>query len=405
MLPPDLAFVEACDFSDVVLGSPAHQREVERCSAYTWAHKEQRKGEAARDITVALLKGECELAAELMDKGEGYYGGNVFEAMRLRQGICAETDPKKAVALLQERLAVWPDDPLALAQFGDMLWRGEGITQDRPRARQLFRDAVQFALPSYLRAISAEQQYDRYDPQHTWFIESVEGYYWGFTERQLRLNFADPVLGPWLLPPPLYEERLKVERTIERQADPILESVKSLMADDRKAMNELGAEILLEGAYADTPALQVALADFLMQTERRALPEAMGALKGSDLECEALSFLAQAAQSSDYPALSRLSPFVEKNLRGQLTPEVLEALFADPSTSQSELFDLSGDDDKGLILAAHSFVVQFMQNGFPVPEAFDALARRVLLDVRHADNDSLVISDYWDNTLVDSSCF
>jgi len=205
------ALIEACDFSDVVIGSPAHAREVRLCRRFQDKAYDKQQRERYRELTRALYAGDCAVLAVLDSSLAKIENDDpVLYAGMLRHGLCVDVDASRAIHVLEQFLDQDPDNVIALAYLGDMLLKGEGAAQDAARAKQLFQMASLYALPNLFEAHVNMREHEGVVPKgrnRDRFYWPHEGAGWALTEFDLALNFAHPVLGPWLLPPPLAERR------------------------------------------------------------------------------------------------------------------------------------------------------------------------------------------------------
>ncbi|MEM6682313.1 MAG: hypothetical protein AAF607_08730 [Pseudomonadota bacterium] len=397
---------EACDFSDVVLGSPAHEREMRRCEDYIYDHRSQQNAYAHQDFARALHTGDCETVAQLEADGFSPGGGAVYEAGVLRCGLCTAKDPKAAADILETALRNWPENPLAMAHLGDMLWHGEGVRQDRTRARQLFKQAVNLSLPDYVARFHAAKKQDRSSVRDEWLTISETGYFWFFSRQQLAANFADPILGPWIFPEPLYQERMRMEATLYGAGDAIVAKAKALLSDGSKLEEEAAAGLLLEASYADVHPASYALAQFLSSRDKASIPDALSALTAAP-RCEALDFLTRAARDGYYPALRELVPVAEQSMRAALPAGVLERVMTDASVTQHGLREAAtgmAERDRDLIYDIHDFTAMFLAHGFPVPQALGVVAERILLEVSDPDLYSPATPSVYGARLFQSGC-
>ena len=133
----------------------------------------------------ALHTGRCEDA--LATLGIASLDQSSTESYLLRaflhaQDLCLTKAPREAVRLLQAGIASGSHLPQSFALLGGLYWRGDGIKQDKARARSLFRLAALNLGPALFVPVGDTLLDDK---------ESASFRYWGLTERELKES------SPW----------------------------------------------------------------------------------------------------------------------------------------------------------------------------------------------------------------
>ncbi|MEM6682312.1 MAG: SEL1-like repeat protein [Pseudomonadota bacterium] len=398
---------EACDLSDVVVGTPAHQREVNRCQDLTRQHRDDQRRFDMSAFGKALYEGDCDAVRRELDPLEGRYmlltADAVFMAGRLRKGLCVDADPAKAAALLEEELSEHPYNPLVLAHLGDMLWKGEGVAMDKARAKRLFKRAADAALPQYIEDVHLAKTLPSTDPRNNYFWRPTDGALWSYSLLQLSANFAHPILGPWQFPQALYDQRMRMEAIVHASGDAAVREAQQLLKGNENA-REMGASLLFWAASAGYhPAARV-LADILASSAPENLPDQLS-VYGNNPECHARFILGRAASYGYLPAMSALTGQIVARARRQLPPDIFKRMIEEPNVPMYVLQDDVTSSTYGLIAAMHDFVALYLAHGLPVPDGLQPLARRILFDVSDPSSVMIPAPFYSGGTLADDGYF
>ncbi|MEM9879236.1 MAG: hypothetical protein AAF862_08150 [Pseudomonadota bacterium] len=386
---------EACDFSDVVIGSAAHDREVERCQQRTREHRDAQLSVKHFLFVKALYQGDCDVVRRQLDPLGGEFSDLnadlVFMAGRLRKGLCVEMNAAKATNLLKQALEEDPFSPLALAHLGDMLWNGEGVPMDRARARQLFKRAVEATLPRYVEAYTKARAADVSYQLGAIFPRSQITGFWSYSDLHLAANFAHPILGPWVLPPPLYEERLKMDMLIHSDGRAIVHKVKQMLATaGASPVDQKAAYTLLLYAWLSHDAVaSTQIARYILQsdgiTNLPAFQEVFGATPGDT--CAAFDYLDDGVRHGYAHALLMLIDLRTNALQRRLSTDIFTRLLNDATLSRYDVYDLIEPKQQSLslrrdLLDFHAPIASLLAFGHPIPSRYSAVAARIISEAQ-----------------------
>ncbi len=150
-----------------------------------------------RAIATAYARHRCDDLNKYLnlDGDGGYLLGDSLEANFLIDGRCIDPDPARAIKLLQSTIASDPLASEAIARLAALYWHGQGVNQDRNKARALARRAGFIAGLDYVDTrLGVDQSIARGVDIDASF---------GVRLAALHFHFANTITGHWDLPPPL----------------------------------------------------------------------------------------------------------------------------------------------------------------------------------------------------------
>ena len=150
-----------------------------------------------------------------------WYSENELMGIFYQQGICVEKDPIKAAEIYLEIIDEGVRSSRSAARLGSMYWKGEDVSKNDTRTKNLFQKAVLWEASAFFGEGMDDPFFDATD--------TIDYKIWGLTIRQMWMAFALTETGPWELPEPLIEKIRWLESLEKNNGEELVGISKNLL--------------------------------------------------------------------------------------------------------------------------------------------------------------------------------